>query len=68
MEAGYEQIVRPTGGSLCCRYTDNAMDQLYLAPFGVRVSGQARFYYLDIARYERGRLFTVGPVLRFRLK
>jgi hypothetical protein len=121
LEIGLEQVVRPTGSSVCCRYVDNADDELYLVPFGVRyfwqpratrwglsVGGggayanhavgsqpygggvfsgsawgaqavaagdraftrsgrlrlgvQARFYYLDLSRYQKGRLFTIGPI------
>lgn len=36
LETGYEQIVRPLGSSVCCEYSRNADDQLYLVPFGVR--------------------------------
>lgn len=36
VEAGYEQIPRTLGGSVCCRFSDNADDELYLVPFGLR--------------------------------
>ncbi len=36
LEAGFEQIVRPVGGSVCCEFATNANDQLYLVPFGAR--------------------------------
>lgn|GEM_PF-2787442 len=36
LEAGFEQIVRPLGSSVCCEYGTNANDQLYLVPFGAR--------------------------------
>ncbi len=36
LEAGLEQIVRPIGSSVCCRYADNANDELFLVPFGGR--------------------------------
>ena len=36
LEAGVEQIVRPIGSSVCCRYVTSADDELFLAPFGAR--------------------------------
>lgn len=42
LEAGLEQVVRPTGSSVCCRYASNADDQLYLVPFGARYVFQPR--------------------------
>jgi hypothetical protein len=36
LEAGMEQIVRPIGGSVCCRYVSSADDELFLVPFGAR--------------------------------
>jgi len=36
LEAGMEQIVRPIGDSVCCRYVTNAEDELFLVPFGAR--------------------------------
>jgi hypothetical protein len=36
LEAGFEQIIHPVGSSVCCEYTTNANDQLYLVPFGAR--------------------------------
>jgi|ERR1700722_9527310 hypothetical protein len=36
LEAGFEQIVRPVGSAVCCEYSTNAEDQLFLAPFGAR--------------------------------
>src|SRR5258706_15930196 len=36
VEAGLDQVPRPVGSSVCCRYVSNANDQLYLAPFGAR--------------------------------
>jgi hypothetical protein len=42
LEAGFEQIVRPIGSSVCCEYAKSADDELYLAPFGARYVWQAR--------------------------
>jgi hypothetical protein len=36
LEAGFDQIVRPIGSSVCCEYSTNARDQLFLVPFGLR--------------------------------
>jgi hypothetical protein len=36
LEAGFAQIVRPIGSSICCEYSRNADDQLFLVPFGAR--------------------------------
>jgi hypothetical protein len=36
LEAGLEQIPRPLGSSVCCRFQNNANDELFLAPFGAR--------------------------------
>jgi hypothetical protein len=36
LEAGMEQIFRPIGSSICCRYQSTAADDLFLVPFGVR--------------------------------
>jgi hypothetical protein len=42
LEAGFEQIVRPIGSSVCCEYSTNADDQFYLVPFGARYVWQPR--------------------------
>lgn len=42
LEAGFEQIVRPVGSSVCCEYSTNAEDQLYLVPFGARFVWEPR--------------------------
>jgi hypothetical protein len=36
LEAGFNQIVRPIGSSVCCEYAKNADDELFLVPFGAR--------------------------------
>jgi len=36
LEAGFEQIVRPVGSAVCCEYSTNGDDLLFLAPFGAR--------------------------------
>jgi hypothetical protein len=36
LEAGFTQIVRPVGSSVCCEYATNANDQLFIVPFGGR--------------------------------
>ncbi len=36
LETGLEQIIRPVGSSMCCEYLTNAMDELYLVPFGAK--------------------------------
>lgn len=36
LEAGMEQIPRPIGASVCCRYQTDANDELFLVPFGAR--------------------------------
>jgi hypothetical protein len=36
LEAGFEQIVRPVGSSVCCEFASNAQDELFLVPFGAR--------------------------------
>jgi len=36
LEAGFDQIVRPVGSSVCCEYSTNANDELFLVPFGAR--------------------------------
>ena len=36
LEAGLEQIPRPIGRSVCCRYVSSAGDELFLVPFGAR--------------------------------
>jgi hypothetical protein len=36
LEAGMEQIPRPIGSSVCCRYETSANDELFLVPFGAR--------------------------------
>jgi hypothetical protein len=36
LDSGFEQIVRPIGSAICCEYSTNADDQLYLVPFGAR--------------------------------
>ena len=36
LEAGMEQIFRPVGSSVFCRFVSNANDNLFLVPFGVR--------------------------------
>lgn len=41
LETGFEQILRPVGSSVCCRYLNNANDELYLVPFGVRYVWEA---------------------------
>jgi hypothetical protein len=42
LEAGFDQIVRPVGSSVCCEYATNAHDQLYLVPFGARYVSESR--------------------------
>jgi len=42
LEAGFNQIVRPVGASVCCEYTQNADDELYLVPFGARYVWESR--------------------------
>jgi len=41
LEAGFEQIVRPIGSSVCCEYSQNANDELFLVPFGARYVWEA---------------------------
>lgn len=36
LDIGVEFVPRPIGTSACCRYVDNAADNLYLVPFGGR--------------------------------
>jgi hypothetical protein len=51
LEAGFEQIVRPVGSSVCCEYATDADDELFLVPFGARYVWEPR----------GGRLrFTIG--------
>ncbi|MGA3188567.1 MAG: hypothetical protein ABSF22_15790 [Bryobacteraceae bacterium] len=42
LEAEFDQIVRPIGSSVCCEYSTNANDQLFLVPFGARYMWDAR--------------------------
>lgn len=42
LEAGFEQVIRPVGASVCCEYSQNAYDELYLFPFGVRYVWERR--------------------------
>lgn len=42
LEAGFQQIVRPIGSTVCCRYSTNADDELFLVPFGVRYVWESR--------------------------
>jgi len=42
LEAGFDQIVRPIGSSVCCEFATNADDQLYLVPFGARYVWESR--------------------------
>ncbi len=42
LEGGLEQVVRPIGSSVCCRYARNANDELYLVPFGARYIWEPR--------------------------
>jgi hypothetical protein len=41
LETGLEQVPKPVGSSVCCRYASNANDQLYLVPFGARYRKEA---------------------------
>jgi hypothetical protein len=50
-EVGFGQIIRPIGRSVCCEYSTDANDQLYLVPFGAR--------YVFEPRSSRVR-FTLG--------
>ena len=52
LEAGYIQVVRPIGSSVCCEFTSNLKDELYLVPFGVR--------YVWSPRTSRVRLTAGG--------
>jgi hypothetical protein len=42
VEAGFDQIVRPIGSSVCCEYSTDANDELYLIPFGARYVWEPR--------------------------
>jgi hypothetical protein len=42
LEAGFEQIVRPIGSSVCCEFASNAQDELFLVPFGARYVWEPR--------------------------
>ena len=42
LEAGFDQIVRPIGSSVCCEYSTNANDELFLVPFGARYVWEPR--------------------------
>jgi hypothetical protein len=42
LEAGFEQVIRPIGSSVCCEYSRNADDELFLVPFGVRYVWEPR--------------------------
>lgn len=52
LEAGYVQIVRPIGSSVCCEFASNLKDELYLVPFGV--------HYVWSPRTSRVRLTAGG--------
>lgn len=36
LEIGLEQVPRTVGSAVCCEYSNNALDELFLAPFGAR--------------------------------
>ena len=42
LDLGFSQIVRPVGASVCCEYSTNANDQLFLIPFGGRYVWEPR--------------------------
>jgi len=42
LEAGFNQIVRPIGTSVCCEFATNADDELFLVPFGARYVWEPR--------------------------
>ncbi len=42
LEAGFNQIVRPIGSSVCCEFSTNADDELFLVPFGARYVWEPR--------------------------
>jgi hypothetical protein len=42
LDVGFEQIVHPIGSSVCCEYSRNAGDQLFLIPFGARYVWEPR--------------------------
>lgn len=42
LETGLEEIIRPVGSSICCRWTNSANDGLYLVPFGARYVWEAK--------------------------
>lgn len=42
LEVGFEQVIRPIGSSVCCEYSQNADDELFLVPFGVRYVWEPR--------------------------
>jgi hypothetical protein len=42
LETGLEEIIRPVGTSICCRWVDSANDELYLVPFGARYVWEAK--------------------------
>lgn len=47
-EAGLDQIIRPFGASVCCEYSQNANDELFLVPFGVRYVWEPRTFRLRL--------------------
>ena len=49
LEAGFDQIVRPLGSSICCRYATNANDELFLVPFGARYVWEPRSTRLRVS-------------------
>ena len=42
METGLEEIIRPVGSGICCRWVNSANDALYLVPFGARYVWEAQ--------------------------
>lgn len=42
LEAGFNEIVRPIGSSVCCEYATNANDELFLVPMGARYVWEPR--------------------------
>jgi hypothetical protein len=42
LEAGFEQVIHPIGASVCCEYQQNADDNLFLVPFGLRYVWEPR--------------------------
>ena len=58
---------RPVGTAVCCRYTDDARDQLYLVQFGLRSDWQPRGGRVRLLAGGGGAYFnhTFGPASGF---